>query len=267
MTIQRFDQRIAGLENAVLKIQGMQGKFAVALDEQTKIGEKTVADLAQLSLDFDSLASRVDQHKILHNKHQEKYSVIDQVESALKTYVVRWGEVERRQNEFANKSSVEECKARTSLFADTLQAANKNLSTNELEDRESIKKLFANLSAISGDLSELRNKINALSSASDSTNNMIASGKVEWQSRLTKLVQDIGERIEKTVAEKAPAVDVQNVARIVKDMIKIELSNISIDSANASLKYNNLDAQVKLVEKKIENIFLVIKKMEISKQS
>jgi hypothetical protein len=73
--------------------------------------------------------------------------------------------------------------------------------------------------------------------------------------------------VDTTVQKAIPCIDVNAIASDVKNKIKTDIDVISTDASNASLKYNNVSAEIVLINKKIENLYLLIKKLDLAQSS
>lgn len=82
---------------------------------------------------------------------------------------------------------------------------------------------------------------------------------------MQNMVETLGKALEQKIRESLPLINEDLVAEKTKEKIKKEVDAIVIDASNASLKYNNLAYDVSIINKKIENIYLLIKRLENNK--
>jgi len=127
---------------------------------------------------------------------------------------------------------------------------------NLIQDHES--KISSN-KVSQDDVNSLRKSINILS---DSHQSLEASSKKS----LEDMVIQLQSKIDKIpIIELPKPVDFNGIVQASHKNLSDKLHAISMDLENSQLRSNNNDLQIKQFEKKLENIYLLLKKHEITK--
>jgi septation ring formation regulator EzrA len=151
------------------------------------------------------------------------------------------------------------------LASDVLQKDIDKLKVKIEENLDYLDKAIESNKKIGSSIEDLRYDLEFVATSHKSLAGEVKDLKEKIPARILQLELDTVKRIDKKIEEKIPEVNPDRIALAVKELIKVDLANVAADASNASLKYNNIGAQVQLIEKKIENLYLLIKKLEISK--
>jgi chromosome segregation ATPase len=213
---------------------------------------------------YENLRAHLEQHKTLHLEHSEKYKKIEQLQVAVDDLISKITAIGKNQSQFAIAKEVEAVleghqREHTELFSQ-INLINTINKTNKIE----LEKINNKINFQVSQLSVLDKQQIELISQLDKSNSLINSIKKELRHEIDSFRSEIVKLLIDKIHENLPAVDLTKISITVKEMIEKEIANISADAHNAYLKYNNIDAQVKLLEKRFENLALSIKKIELA---
>jgi hypothetical protein len=265
MAVQAADSRIADIEKSIKDIQSKlltESKLNIELMNSLK---SQTEKNKLLESNIGVLFTRLDQQKDLHDKHFDKYLTISKLESTSENLLNRIFALEKKQDKYAIAVAVAEDIKATNRRYDLLDNCLAEIRMQIQCSREDISRLTVSQNPVNKLLDSIKTKLEVNDVFCNVLSESLSALKTECESNSSKLLLDVFERIDRRIKEKLPTIDENRIALLVKELIKTEIANISVDSNNANLKYNNIDGQVKLLEKKIENLFLLLKKAEISK--
>lgn len=287
--LQSAEERLAEVEKNFTVIRERIQAYDAVLDEfkalkaELKGNRKTVETFVAASGSvFDELRAKIDtysaQFQILHSKAESNAKTLDEYKNYVSKFVASNNKIFQDFNEVVSKikndlqnSSVQKDQIINSLsqFQNSLGALNAwrdavQTSLNKLTD-DHIK--FKDATAASQasqakDISKLTQTIAALPSLQEWANTLYA----KVQDNLAYRDKQATAYVDTKVKQLAKDFEENPLsAEGVKAALFNEIQALALDGKNAYLKSNNCATQLALLEKKLENLNLLIKKYELTK--
>jgi len=267
ITIQKADVRLNAIELSLENFQKAINELAAVRPTQDRQADVFKKQIQDLFINFTNLGVLVDSIKNITDKSFGYDQSIKSIGVSLADHTDRICKADAKMKLF---SPEEQTNGRFTILQQVIGKDQKRideLSTKIDADQNKIEQISSLQRACSSFHNEIKGNISDLDASIKKLSGDLNTAKVEYQNKLDKISADLSAKIDAKIKESIPSLDVQKIAEATKDLIKTDIAFIRVDSQNASLKYNNLDTQVALIEKRIESIFLMLKKLELKQAS
>lgn len=264
--------------------------------------DKVLEDFKELNLKLDSLnngfnksASNIEnlEQKVESNlsfSKQNNREFLDHKASSIENNKNNLNQLDFLKSSLENMSSYFS-KIFNDNKSDVLKLQNSSASKSELLDHEN--KNHEKLNDLKNNLSNLQSSVSEISkdhpllkaSSQDASSNLMYlhsalkdlqdKNKTDYslkdlRSELSNLVKNTSDSLNSNFDQKLNEVKalVDNspdmLDKVKRDILQ-KLDAVSLDGSNASIKASNCSQQILMIEKKIENIYLLLKKFELNK--
>jgi chromosome segregation ATPase len=260
--IQGVDQRISALEKSIKEIQSMLKGFH-------DVHEKSSKSIEKLSLKVNSPAPVQNTSAVskITEKLAEQNSSLQQLSEAMRLANEQVALLKNQVQTHCLRSDLDSQKYELQKFiADT--KSDISLIKGRLQGHEeTIAQIALSADSVEQKTRDLKSVCDNLIAAEDSFTSSLENLKEVFANRIDTMHRSLQNYVTATIKEKLPSLDLDKIVATTRDQIKKEIDLIATDASNASLKYNNVSAEINIITKKIENIYLLIRKLEISKDA
>lgn len=271
---QKFSEKVASLQGVFDRVSNIEKDFDFLKEEVRNIkarhedlSESLNGTSAILHTNLDNFKERIDifgsnlttiGRKIDHHsiEHQAKDpSIANQVNS-----------IQSKVNSLNVDEKVESQKKYTTVIADEIRNQICKLEDKIKEHAINFKETNSSIINLLFNLSNVNNKIDCALADSEKCNSNLLIASNSINEKINNLSDNLAIALNGFSEKyKSQTIDIDFIISKVKEQIKEYITNITADSQNASLKYNNIAADIALLSKKLENAQLIIKKLEQSK--
>jgi predicted nucleic acid-binding Zn-ribbon protein len=255
--ISQLEQELSTAKKSIKDMNEIHNGFTESLTALSGIVYKCMdnveAGKKALSSKIDSLGQSIDKNISEHEKNKaQTQTQVDFLQSQIKSLNV--------------DSKIESAKKYLASSADEIKKHVDHIYDKLKEHGSALEGINAGIASLAFNLSDVDNNANTSSKKLTEHDGKIASIVFNLEDKISSLSKQMKSEIDKVSEKYKPQqIDHEAIASVVKDKIQKHIDNITIDSANASLKYNNISNDVSLLGKKIENIFLTLKKLDQSR--
>jgi chromosome segregation ATPase len=267
MSVKGLDGRIKAVESFIQEAQNTSKDVKKSIKDVSDAVTSVASKSQSLESSIASVSSRLNEQQVLHDKHTQKCTEIDRNAAILGRVSVDVTKLQQKQGTFAEQSDVDEKHAINTVANAAIQKSVTSMQAIAQSNQDSIDKLSKSHTTLLHYFDDIRDRIEDVISSHTALSGLINDTKDDLNAKLSRLEATLTKNTDQKIQSIKPSIDPQGIATTVKGMVKTDIEHIATDASNASLKFNNLDNQVKLIEKKIENIYLLIKKAELAKSS
>jgi chromosome segregation ATPase len=283
------EERLADVEQKFSVIQQRIQAYDAVLDEfrslksELKGNKKTIESfVAATSSIFDELSLKVNtygaQFQILHSKGESNAKALDEHKNYVSKFVATHNKIYQDFNEVIAKIkeslavSFDQKNQITNSFAE-FQNSLATIKSWQASTTKALEKLtddhikFKDATAVSQaetakDQAKLSKAIASLPSLQEWANNLY--GRVQQDAAYRE--KQATAYVDKKITDLAKDFDANPLsAQSVRNELFNEIQALALDGKNAYLKSNNCATQLALLEKKLENLNLIIKKYELNR--
>jgi chromosome segregation ATPase len=267
MSVQKKDEEIKQLESDIIGLRLHINDLFLSnssLDDKISLSS---AECKSLQDSISSMSVNIELNKSMHFNLQDRCKNIKQNEEILGRLCVDVSKLQVTELSYASKTDVAETKNLFSHENVDLKSKIIDLREKYQSQQVSLESHSKNIQAILQQLNEMSVQLKDTEASFDSMASSVGSAKKSFLNETESLKTSLEMKLDQKIKASLPSIDIKEIASTVKNMVKTDIEYIATDASNASLKYNNIDAKVTLIEKKIENIYLLLKKAEISKST
>lgn len=267
--IKAYDEVLDKFKTLTEKFNQVQRNIQEVQTDQTKTSQDMVSF-------HDSLSFRLDRSNKYIEDHERKCE--EQFHDLKELYVTRLADltnIKKQQEKFEEKANKTfeslATKKEIEVFKDESTEAHKNLNDQFVESNEIVNYVSESYNDLKTLHEEQSDKIHCINNL---ILNFVSERKIknnEWETKFNRMVaiietyatkKDIESAVKtlRNDLEGSPSSLEATKAEIIK---KFEIA--SLDASNSVLKANNCVKQIELIERKIENLSLIVKKHELSK--
>ena len=271
---QKFSENVAiaqGLNGRISKIEKDQESFKESIENIKKLHQSVNETLNYLSAniftnidDFRGRINSLDSNLLSMNakidSHSGEYKknnsfIIDNVNS-----------IQSQVKSLNIDEKISSQKKYMTAVTDEIRNQIHGLE-NKIKDLDyGIKDIISKIIGLSFGLSKTDQKLLEYFNSSEKYASSLNSFKDEINRKVLDLYNELKTEITKfNVKHQQQKIDESHIVDSVKESMKKDIDFITVDSQNASLKYNSVSTDISLLSKKLENVQLMLKKLEQSK--